>query len=246
MTGLSASASSASDSSPGSLRGGLSSLGLQDIHLWLCCRQRIASSDDFKRQVLSRYAAVAPCDWQFVLNAHGKPALAGATHALDFNLSHSGDWLACAVTAGSPVGVDLEYRHSRRATMKVARRFFREEEVAALQVCSGARQRDRFYDFWTLKEAAVKARGEALVPGLRSRGFELNFRAGLERESARIAVTTADVADMAHYCLLDPLAGYRVAICWLSATRLPPRLQVFELREGDERIEMTVPLRAST
>ena len=46
--------------------------------------------------------------------------------------------------------------------------------------------------------------------------------------------------------LLDPLAGYRVAICWLSATRLPPRLQVFELREGDERIEMTVPLRAST
>ncbi len=246
MTGLSASASSASDSSPGSLRGGLSSLGLQDIHLWLCCRQRIASSDDFKRRVLSRYAAVAPRDWQFVLNEHGKPALATATHALDFNLSHSGDWLACAVTAGSPVGVDLEYRHSRRATMKVARRFFREEEVAALQACSGARQRDRFYDFWTLKEAAVKARGEALVPGLRSRGFELNFPTALQRESARIAVTTADVADMAHYCLLDPLAGYRVAICWLSATRLPPRLQVFELRDGDERIEMTVPLRAST
>ncbi len=82
--------------------------------------------------------------------------------------------------------------------------------------------------------------------GCDQRGFELNFLPGLERESARIAVTTADVADMAHYCLLDPLAGYRVAICWLSATRLPPRLQVFELREGDERIEMTVPLRAST
>jgi len=220
---------------------------VRDVHLWLCSRDRIASSDDFKRRVLSRYAAVAPPDWQFVLNEHGKPALATATHALDFNLSHSGDWLACAVTAGSPVGVDLEYRNSRRATMKVARRFFREEEVAALLVCSGAAgQRDRFYDFWTLKEAAVKARGESLVPGLRSRGFELNFRPDLERQSARIAVTTADVADIAHYCLLDPLAGYRVAICWLSATRLPPRLQVFELREGDERIEMTVPLRAST
>jgi len=216
------------------------------VHLWLCCRTQIANSDDFKRRVLSRYAAVAPSDLQFVLNEHGKPALAEATHALEFNLSHSGEWLACAVTAGSPVGVDLEYRHSRRATMKVARRFFREEEVAALQVCRGARQRDRFYDFWTLKEAAVKARGETLVPGLRSRGFELSFRPGLERETARIAVTTADVADMAHYCLLDPLAGYRVAICWLSTARLPPLLQVFELREGDERIQMTVPLRAST
>jgi len=216
------------------------------VHLWLCCRDQIASSDDFKRRVLSRYAAVAPCDWQFVLNEHGKPALAEATHALDFNLSHSGEWLACAVTAGSPVGVDLEYRHSKRATMRVARRFFRGEEVAALQVCRGARQRDRFYDVWTLKEAAVKARGETLVPGLRSRGFELNFLSGLERETARIALTTAEVVDIAHYFLLDPLAGYRVAICWLSATRMPPRLRVFELREGDERIELTVPLRAST
>jgi 4'-phosphopantetheinyl transferase len=238
------SAFSASDSD--SLSARLPCLGAQDVHLWLCSREHIASSDDFKRRVLSRYAAVAPCDWQFVLNAHGKPALATATHALDFNLSHSGDWLACAVTAGSPVGVDLEYRHSRRATMKVARRFFREEEVAALQVCRGARQRDRFYDFWTLKEAAVKARGEALVPGLRARGFELNFLPGLECGRARIAVTEEDVADMAHYCLLDPLAGYRAAICWLPATPLPPQLQVFELREGDEKIAMTVPLRAST
>jgi 4'-phosphopantetheinyl transferase len=222
------------------------SLGERDVHLWLCCRDQIASSDDFKRRVLSRYAAMAPCDLQFVLNEHGKPALADGMHVLEFNLSHSGDWLACVVTAGSSVGVDLEYRQSRRASMKVARRFFREEEVAALQVCRGAQQRDRFYDFWTLKEAAVKARGETLVPGLRSRGFELSFRPGLERETASIAVTTEDVADLAHYCLLDPLKGYRVAICWLSATRLPPLLQVFELREGDERIEMTVPLRACT
>jgi phosphopantetheine--protein transferase-like protein len=216
------------------------------VHLWLCSRDRVASSDDFKRRVLSRYATVAPSDWQFSLNEHGKPALSGAKHALDFNLSHSGDWLACAVTAGTPVGVDLEYCYAKRPTMKLARRFFRPEEAAALQVCRGARQRDRFYDFWTLKEAAVKARGEALVPGLLARGFELNFLPGMQRQSARIAVTTADGGDRAHYCLLDPVAAYRVAICWLSATPLPPQLQLFELREGSESIEMVAPLRAST
>jgi 4'-phosphopantetheinyl transferase len=239
VTGSSASAFNASDRVPGGL-------GVRDVHLWLCARDRVATSDDFKRRVLSRYAAVAPSDWQFSLNAHGKPALAGAIYALDFNLSHSGDWLACAVTAGTPVGVDLEYCHAKRPTMKLARRFFRQEEAEALQVYRGARQRDRFYDFWTLKEAAVKARGEALVPGLQAHGFALNFLPGLERESASIAVTTADVGDGAHYCLLDPMAQYRVAICCLSATPLPPKLQVFELRDKDEGIEMRVSLRASS
>ncbi len=236
MTGSSASAFNASDTS-------LGGLGVRGVHLWLCSRDRVASSDDFKRRVLSRYAAVAPPDWQFVLNEYGKPALAGAALALDFNLSHSGDWLACAVTTGTPVGVDLEHCHSGRATMKVARRFFRPEEVVALQDCCEAQQRDRFYDFWTLKEAAVKARGEALVPGLQARGFELTFPVGPEFGSGRIVVTTADAG---HYWLLDPLPQYRVAICWLSATLPPPKLQVFELRERDEEVEMIVPLRAST
>lgn len=239
MIGLSASASNASDSRPGSL-------GARDVHLWLCSRNLMASSDDFKRRILSRYAAVPPSDWQFARNANGKPALTGAATALDFNLSHSGDWQACAVTAGTPVGVDIEFCQPKRATMKLARRFFRQEEVAALQDCGAAQQCDRFYDFWTLKEAAVKARGEALAPGLQARGFELTFEAAPEPMSASIVVTTADAADTAHYCLLDPLAGYRVALCWLSEPRVSPRLQVFELRAGDKHMEITVPLRAST
>lgn len=247
MTGSSASAFSASDSGRGSPQDELLYLGLQDVHLWLCSREHTASSDDFKRRVLSRYAAVAPSEWQFVLNDKGKPSLAGAAHALDFNLSHSGDWLACAVTAGTPVGVDLEYCQPARASMKLARRFFRPEEVVALQDCSEDQQRDRFYDFWTLKEAAVKARGQALVPGLQAHGFELTFPASPEFGSGRIAVTTmADDADAPYYCLLDPLAAYRVAICWLPATHLLPQLQVFELREGSEGMQLVVPVRASS
>ncbi len=128
--------------------------------------------------------------------------------------------------------------------MKLARRFFRQEEADALQDCSATLQRDRFYDLWTLKEAAVKARGEALVPGLQARGFALTFPSSPAGGSGRIAVTTAGAADTAHYCLLDPLAAYRVAVCWLSTTALLPQLRVFELHEGDEVIELSVPLRA--
>lgn len=246
MTGSLAKVFSASDSSPGSLHEGLLSLGVQDLHLWLCSRDQVTGSDEFKRLVLSRYASVAPSDWQFALNGQGKPGLVGSAHALDFNLSHTGDWLVCAVTAGMPVGVDLEFCNPDREVMKLARRFFRQEEVAALQACSEFRQGDQFYDFWTLKEAAIKARGEALVPGLESRGFALTFQTGSVPEGGRITVTTPEDSDTAYYGLLDPLPEYRLAICWLPGAPLKPQLQLFELREGGEVAERIVPLRAST
>ena len=244
MTGLLASASSVSDASAIRSRGEQVSLAAQDVHLWLCLRERVASSDDFKRRLLSRYAPVAPGDWEFTVNDQGKPALAGTEHALDFNLSHSGDWLACAVTAGSAVGVDLEYRQPKRVTMKLARRFFHPQEVATLQDCSEVMQQDRFYDYWTLKEAAVKARGLALAPGLQTRSFELTFPGGAESGSGHIRATTKDAPDNAHYWLLDPLIDYRVAVCCLPAAPLPPQLRVFELCAEDGFIELGVPLRA--
>ena len=86
---------------------GLLALGVQELHLWFCPIHTIASSDQFKREVLSHYAPMAPVDWCFVQGKNGKPRLESPPRPLDFNLSHSGDWLVCAVTAGSAVGVDL-------------------------------------------------------------------------------------------------------------------------------------------
>jgi phosphopantetheine--protein transferase-like protein len=220
-------------------------LGAQSVHLWLCASDQIASSDEFKRRVLSQYAPVDPADWQFALNEHGKPGLLGGEHGLDFNLSHSGDWLACAVTAGIPIGVDIEFCDPKRVSMKVARRFFRAEEVADLESCDDTRRGNHFFDIWTLKEAGVKARGEALAPGLKSRGFALDFVADSQSERGQIAVNSADAADSAQYCLLDPLTDYRVALCWNPGTSVLPQPSIFELREGSI-VERLVSLRAST
>lgn len=215
------------------------------MHVWLCLRDRIASSDEFKRQVLSRYADVNPADWQFGLGEQGKPHLCDASYSLDFNLSHSGDWLACGVTAGSPVGVDIEECKPGRNVMTLARRFFRDEEVVALESCNDADRVDRFYDLWTLKESAVKARGGMLVPGLDSRGFTVAFESDSVPERGEIALTTPGDATTAHYGLLDPLPGYRLAICWLPGASLQPDLRVFELFERGESRALKLPLRAS-
>ena len=246
MTESSAKAFSASNSRSSSLREVLPTLGVQDVHLWLCSRDRFSCSDAFKRNVLARYIGVEPSELDFVVNEHGKPRLAGELFDLDFNLSHSGDWLACAVTAGTPVGVDLEFCNPDRVSLKVARRFFREEEATVLASCSGAQQTDRFYDFWTLKEAAVKARGEALAPGLASHGFELCLLAEAGGADGHITATALDAPETTHYYLLNPLPGYRLAICWRSEMRLLPQLNVFELGEKDAVAELPLPLRASS
>ena len=217
--------------------GGLLTLGVQELHLWLYPIHAIASSDQFKREVLSHYAPMAPADWCFVQGENGKPRLEDPPRPLDFNLSHSGDWLVCAVTAGSAVGVDLEICEPQRDIMKLARRFFRAAEIAALQACPLEQQLERFYDYWTLKEARIKCRGAALGQALEATGFQLAGAPVAEEESGlmRIAQDPADNNGSAHYCLLQPLPGYRLATCWLLPLNVTiPSLHVHQLhgRQG--------------
>jgi phosphopantetheinyl transferase len=210
----------------------LTPLGDQELHLWLCCSHAIASSDQFKREVLSHYAPVAPADWSFELGEKGKPRLENAPCPLDFNLSHSGDWLACAVTAGTAVGVDLECCAPRRDVMKLARRFFRAAEIAALQACPLEQQLELFYDYWTLKEARVKCRGAALGQELEATGFQLGGATAQADESGlmRIAQDPPDNDPGAHYCLLQPLPDYRLATCWLLPKGVSdPSLHMYQL-----------------
>jgi 4'-phosphopantetheinyl transferase len=209
----------------------------------------VANSDQFKRDVLSRYANVAPADWRFSHGEHGKPGLLDSPLPLDFNLSHSGDWLACAVTAGTAVGLDIEYCDPARDVMKLARRFFQTPEIAVLQACDAAEQTARFYDYWTLKEARIKARGEALGQGLESAGFHLDFSGGAEGVTGpgEIREDPEGLATRACYCLLEPAADYRLAICWLPPAAVLPRLRLFELGGADQPArEFSQPLRAAS
>jgi 4'-phosphopantetheinyl transferase len=75
----------------------------------------------------------------------------------------SSDGLAAVALAGSRVGLDLERRAERRRWKGIAGRFYTEAEREAI---AGSPQ--RFFDFWTLKEAYLKALGLGLPGGLRS------------------------------------------------------------------------------
>jgi 4'-phosphopantetheinyl transferase len=70
--------------------------------------------------------------------------------------------VALAVAQGHRVGVDVE--DARRVVREdVAGRFFAPSEVADLRALPDAAQARVFFDYWTLKEAYIKARGMGLA-----------------------------------------------------------------------------------
>ncbi|MBI3791953.1 MAG: hypothetical protein HY275_13895, partial [Gemmatimonadetes bacterium] len=61
-------------------------------------RDRFAVAHAVKRLLLAHYAACRPDDVAFVTGAHGKPSLAGAAHAIEFNMTDTSDLSLIAVT----------------------------------------------------------------------------------------------------------------------------------------------------
>ncbi len=160
------------------------------------------------RTSLSRYAPVKPWQWQFEQGEHGKPRVCEAPLALNFNLSHSHELVVCAV-ALQPVGVDIEYSGRHNDVLAIAERYFSAAESQELFALPQHQQRDRFFDYWTLKEAYIKARGEGISLGLDN----FSFRLPSPRE------ITIDFADKLkdeprdwQFKLLHPQLGYRMAL----------------------------------
>jgi 4'-phosphopantetheinyl transferase len=132
------------------------------------------------RRALSALAPPAPARWRFVAGSHGRPeidtAACPAAAGLRFNLSHGRGLVCCAVTRAAPVGVDGECRRPLRDRAALAERFFAPSEAAAVHAAEGAGSdaaAERFYAFWTLKEAYVKALGLGLSMGLDRFAFSL-------------------------------------------------------------------------
>ena len=117
------------------------------------------------RSTLSLYVnTIKPDQWEFSKNRYGKPSIKNSIHfPLQFNLSHTDEMIVLAVTLGREIGVDVEWVGRKGQTVEIAERFFSPPEIEQLQALPAARQRDRFFDLWTLKEAYIKACGMGLA-----------------------------------------------------------------------------------
>ncbi|MFT5789947.1 MAG: 4'-phosphopantetheinyl transferase, partial [Shewanella sp.] len=140
----------------------------------------------YLRALLSRHGKLQPDEWQFEYGEKGKPRLTQAQFertGIDFNLSHSGDWLLLAihqqpvegkVPSALELGVDIERCRTSTNIHSILNHYFSEPETAALLALPNELQRDRFFDLWVLKESYIKAKGLGLALSLKSFGFDLS------------------------------------------------------------------------
>lgn len=140
-------------------------------------RHRDVLARSLLRTVLGEYLQLDPKSLAFEKGEHGKPELINdqentAINDLQFNLSHAGEWVVLAV-AKQRVGIDIEFTPRQNDVMAIATRYFFGDEIGELHRFPEAEQRQRFFDYWTLKEAYMKARGEGISLGLDNFGFSV-------------------------------------------------------------------------
>lgn len=116
------------------------------------------------RSILSRYVEKAPNEWQFSKSQYGRPEIERDydTPPLRFNLSHTDGLIACAVTLGHEVGIDVEDTVRKGINVDIASRFFSTVEIKALLCMGYHEKKERFFHYWTLKESYIKACGRGL------------------------------------------------------------------------------------
>lgn len=129
------------------------------------------SGESMIRKLITENWRLSPNEYRIEKGKHGKPYL--KTHGIPayFNISHSGDYIICAIS-NQEVGIDIEQRGKIR--MEVARRFFHPQEVALLEGTSDEQKtRELFFNYWSVKESYLKYTGSGLSSPLSS--FEVLF-----------------------------------------------------------------------
>ncbi len=166
------------------------------------------------RSQLGERLNLAPASLVFKRGEHGKPALV-LDSSLEFNLSHAGDWIVLAM-AESRIGVDIEHTARDNDVMAIADRYFFGSEIAELTSFEPSEQRQRFFDYWTLKEAYMKARGEGISLGLSNFGFSVANKPDITIEMN--SCLNDSPLDWQFFCV-TPNPDYRLSLAFNSSKK---------------------------
>jgi 4'-phosphopantetheinyl transferase len=124
-------------------------------------RERFVAARGLLREILALYLNVTARQLSFGYGPNGKPFLA-EHDALRFNVAHSLNVALVAVAYEREVGVDIEHARYDIAVEEVAETVFSTQEKHTLSRLEGEAKRTTFLQFWTRKEAYIKADGRGM------------------------------------------------------------------------------------
>lgn len=170
-------------------------------------RDRFVMARAILRLLLGRYLEADPHEIRLAYTAYGKPYLPDNT--LKFNVSHSGDMAVFAFALHAEVGIDVEKVKDDLDVMELARNFFSDTEINAMERAPQSQRTRSFYRCWTRKEAFIKAEGSGL-------SFPLDqFAVSLDDDlRATLIATKWNQKEAGHWSLYSfrPVEGYLGAL----------------------------------
>ena len=120
---------------------------------------RMLTGEMLTRSAINKSTKIPIGEMVFASNKYGKPYVENVKD-VHFNISHSGEWVVCGVDA-EPIGIDIQIIKSIK--LKIAERFFSQDEYSDIVAKDENERTDYFYDLWTLKESYIKAVGRGLT-----------------------------------------------------------------------------------
>jgi 4'-phosphopantetheinyl transferase len=180
------------------------------------------------RIVLSWYAPIAPHNWTFDTGRYGKPTITndeGWATEISFNISHTDGLIVLGITRRHALGVDAENLRTREPSIEIADSFFAPEEAAALRLLPEQQRRRRFYEYWTLKESYIKARGKGLALPLDRFCFKFS------EHSVEISIhpDLCDLPSNWRFWQLDLAPDFLTAICLRREGNKVPKLRLMKI-----------------
>jgi 4'-phosphopantetheinyl transferase len=138
-------------------------------------REQHAAAHGLLRVALSLYHGVRPDQWEFARLPGGRPVIAAPLREprLSFNLSHTAGLVACVIATQQDCGVDVEKIEAETDLASLAAQCLSEREAAEWRRLPPGAQVERFFEYWTLKEACLKALGRGLSLPLTALSFEI-------------------------------------------------------------------------
>lgn len=204
-------------------------------------RQLYIAAHGLLRTALSRYRPVAPEAWRFTADAYGKPRIESPwAHAeLRFSLTHTRGLAAVAVCGNCEVGVDAEAVSRALDWQTIAERYFAPQEVAGLAGLPPAARPRAFFQYWTLKEAFLKACGKGLSLPLDSFWFTLETPDSCQ---VHFAPQLAERPDLWQFFISRSAADHQLAVA-VSHQGRAPRLVACDLAPPPDEPAPGVELR---
>jgi 4'-phosphopantetheinyl transferase len=187
------------------------------------------------RATLSRYAGVPEHAWQFETNRYGRPHVSQprAWRDIQFNLSNTIGLVVCAVSIGCEIGIDVENVARALDTEKLAPTVLAPSELADFRRAAPDDRRNRFFSYWTLKEAYMKARGMGLSLPLDAFWFDLGGPSPLLRVTDRCP----DVPERWRFHQHAPTSDHKMAVAVAGPQPSEPSVDLHWVTPGSPSAE---------